>query len=115
VIACDQYTTAADNAYAIAKTIEALRAVERHGSSTLGDQAFSAFKELPAGTTEGPKVRHWREVLGVPDTVDRATQLDLAELYYKRLLSKAHPDRGGSEEAMHELSGAISRAREELK
>lgn len=115
VIACDQYTTAADNAYAIAKTVEALRAIERYGSASLGDQAFSAFKELPAGASEGPKARHWREVLGVPDTVDRATQLDLAELYYKRGLAKAHPDRGGSEDQMHELTGAIARAREELQ
>jgi hypothetical protein len=115
VIACDQYTTAADNAYAIAKTIEALRAIERHGSATLGDQAFSAFKELPAGAGDAPRVRHWREVLGVPDNVDRAVQLDLAEMYYRRSVAKAHPDRGGTHEAMQELNGAIARAREELR
>lgn len=115
VIACDHYTTAADNAYAVAKTIEALRAVERHGSATLGDQAFSAFREIPAGASDAPKARHWRDVLGVPDTIDRETQLDLAELYFKRGAAKSHPDRGGTDEAMAELNGAIARAREELR
>lgn len=113
-IACDHYTTAADNAYAIAKTIEALRAIERHGSSTLADQAFSAFRELPPADS-APAARHWREVLDVPDGIDREAQLDLAELRFKRGVAKVHPDRGGSDGAMAELNGAIARAREELR
>lgn len=115
VIACDQYTTAADNAYAIAMTIAALRTIERHGSATLGDQAFSAFRELPPGASDAPRARHWREVLGVPNNIERAVQLDLAEMYYRRGVQKAHPDRGGTEAAMQELNGAIARAREELR
>lgn len=114
-IACDHYKHAADNAYAIAKTIEALRAIERHGSATLADQAFSAFRELPPAANGAPKSRHWREVLDVPDGIDRAAQLDLAELRYKRAARAAHPDRGGTDDAMAELNGAIARAREDLR
>lgn len=114
VIALDTYHTASENAFAIAVTIESMRRIERHGSSLLADQAFSAFKALPSAA-DAPKVRHWRDVLGVPDGIDRAAQLDLAEYRYKRSVSTAHPDRGGTAEAMQELNGAIARAREALR
>jgi hypothetical protein len=113
-MALDRYHTAADNAYALAKTIEALRAIERYGSATLADQAFSAFTALPPAA-EAPTVRHWREVLGVPDGIPRQDQLDLAELRYRKGITANHPDRGGSTEVAEELNGAIAMARQELR
>lgn len=114
VIACDNFGHIADNLVAISKTIEALRAIERYGSASLGDQAFSAFKALPA-TGETAKLRHWREVLDVPEGLDREGQLLLAEARYRRLVRALHPDReSGDAESMAEANGAISRAREEL-
>jgi hypothetical protein len=47
------------NIYAIAKTIEALRGIERWGSGSMVEQAFTGFVTLPA-----PK-SPW-EVIGVP-------------------------------------------------
>lgn len=119
VMACDTYDRASDNAYALAKTVEYLRGIERNGSASLGAQAFSAFKALPSsgdvGATTRPP-RHWRDVLEVPDAIrNRKLELELAELHYKRATAKAHPDRGGSDEAMAELNGAIARAREALR
>ncbi len=117
VMACDTYDRASDNAYALAKTIEHLRGIERNGAASLGAQAFSAFKALPSsGDPSQPKARHWRDVLDVPDSIgNRTLELELAELHYKRATAKAHPDRGGSDEAMAELNGAIARAREALR
>lgn len=115
VIACDTYNNIRDNVYAIAKTIENLRAIERYGSASLADQAFSAFRALPSAGDAGPKVRHWREILGVPADLDREGQLLLAEVRYKRAVRDAHPDRGGDTDTMEELNGAIARAREELR
>ena len=58
----DQYRSIEHNMYALAKSINCLRTIERYGSSRLGDQAFSAFAALPAAG-EAPQMRHWREVL----------------------------------------------------
>jgi hypothetical protein len=118
VMACDTYDRASDNAYALAKTIEHLRGIERNGAASLGAQAFSAFRALPSSGKDAsaPKARHWREVLGVPAEIgNRELELELAELHYKRATAKAHPDRGGTQEAMLELNGAIARAREALR
>lgn len=113
-MALDGYLVAADNAYALAKTIEALRAIERYGSATLADQAFSAFTALPPADA-APMVRHWREVLGVPEGISRQDQLDLALLRYRKAMAANHPDRGGSTEVAEELNGAIAMARQELR
>ena len=114
VIACDNFGHIADNLIAISKTIEALRAIERYGSANLGNQAFSAFRALPAAG-ETAKVRDWREVLDVPDDLDPEGQLLLAEARYKKIVKATHPDRrDGDADVLAEANGAISRAREEL-
>jgi len=56
--ACDAYRKVEENAYAIAKTIEALRGIERWGASDMMERAFSGFKALSAATS-----RAWWDVL----------------------------------------------------
>jgi hypothetical protein len=46
--ACDRWDRIGDNIYAIAKTIEALRGIERWGSGSMVEQAFTGFVALPA-------------------------------------------------------------------
>jgi hypothetical protein len=60
---CDKWRTLAENLHAIALTINALRAVERHGAIHVV-QAFEGFKALPpaGGTIITPP--NWREVFG---------------------------------------------------
>lgn len=58
VIAIDIYTRAADNLAAIAATIEAMRAIDRHGGATILNRAFTGFTALP------PPKSCW-EILGV--------------------------------------------------
>lgn len=114
VVACDSYTTIGDNAHAIAITLDSLRRIERHGSGQLGAQAFSAFAALPPASGAAP-TRHWRDVLGVPDTIDPADQLMLAEAKYRRAVKDSGHATGDDAERMAEINGAIHRAREELR
>ena len=91
VFACDQYTTPLANIRAIALSIQAIRSLERWGTSGIIDRALSAFVALP-DKTEQPT--DYRSVLGLQPGDDFA----MAKRRYFDILLKAavHPDRGGS-------------------
>ena len=76
-------------------TIEALRGIERWGSGDMVNQAFTGFVALPS--QENPY-----DVLGVRPT---ATQ-DEIDAAYRQKARHAHPDAGGSTEAMQRLNDA---------
>lgn len=108
-IPCDRWRKAEDNLHAIAKTIEALRGIERWGAKHMVKAAFTGFAALPApGNTTG---RSWREVL---EAVEGDTLVDV-KAKYRKLSAKRHPDKGGSEEAMSELNWAWTQAQEALR
>lgn len=96
VMAVDIYETVADNLAAIAATLEAMRAIERHGGAQVMDRAFTGFQALPAS---GPK---WFTVLGVPETAT-AEQIEQA---WRAKAKNAHPDVGGTTAQMAEINGA---------
>ena len=98
VLACDRFTATCDNIYAIAKTIDAMRGIERWGASDMMERAFSGFKALSAPTP-------WWDVLGVTQGAAR----NAIEAAYRSKAKEAHPDLGGSHEAM----AALNVAREE--
>lgn len=110
VFACDRWLKAEDNIWAVAKTIGAMRGIERWGSGDMTDTAFSGFQALPPPSAANR--RPWRSVLLVGnEPMTRET----AEKVYRALAREAHPDApGGSHERMAELNGAIEAAREEL-
>jgi len=93
--ACDRWKKIEDNVRAIAKTIDALRGIERWGSGQMVEQAFTGFAALPA--PEQP----W-QVLGVSS---HATA-DEVRSAYRRLASDFHPDRGGDEQKMMRINAA---------
>jgi hypothetical protein len=103
VIACDSYLKAAHNLRAIAKTVEALRTIERHGSSRMLEQAFTGFAALPAAGAPKP----WWEVLGVPEDA----RPDEVRFAYLELVRVHHPDTGGSTERMAEINAAFEEAK----
>jgi hypothetical protein len=107
VFACDSYWTLQDNIHAIAKTIEALRAIERHGSSNMMERAFTGFAALPAPIQAGVK-RPWRDVLEYGN--EPANEGRICRHY--RILAKGlHPDRqGGDANKMAELNVARDEA-----
>lgn len=107
VMAIDRYNAVADNLAAIAATLEAMRAIERHGGAQILDRAFTGFTAIPAPTS----TRHWREVIGVPPA---ERDLSVIRAAYRRRASVSHPDKGGTHEAMTELNKALMQAEKEL-
>lgn len=119
VIAIDRYTRVADNLAAIAATLDAMRAIERHGGAEVQDRAFTGFTPLPAPDMplhDGPG-RPWRDVLGLT-SFERS--LVAAEDAYRRLASQWHPDKHPNDpdtahRRMAELNAAREQARKELQ
>ncbi len=102
VMACDRWHTPAANIRAIALSVEALRGIDRWGSSTIVDRAFAGFAALPPAPTD------WRSMLGNP------RDLDTARATYRRLALAAHPDHGGNGADMARLNEAWDAAQREL-
>lgn len=108
-MAIDRYDRVADNLAAIAATLEAMRAIERHGGAQILDRAFAGFDALPApGQTTA---RGWREVLGVPGPKPEAVSVLNA---YRVARSRTHPDKGGSVAEFAEVEQAYAQACAEL-
>lgn len=98
VFACDKWKDLSDNMQAIAKSIEAIRGLDRWGVSEMLKRAFTGFKSLPVTTIK----RDWNEVLGVEP---RASWGEIVEAWKKKI-KEAHPDVGGSHEAFIEVQDA---------
>ena len=85
-LACDIYTTVEDNLWALCRTLDALRQIERDGSPSLINRAFKGFAALP-----DPDARKWWEVLNLHET---ASDQEIKSAYF-RLAKQYHPDAGG--------------------
>ena len=92
-MAIDRYDRVADNLAAIAATLEAMRAIERHGGAEILDRAFTGFIALPAP-------EQWWQVLGVAENATGG-EIDAA---YRRLAALHHPDRGGDSAQMARIN-----------
>lgn len=110
VFACDKYDRSEDNIYAIAKTIDAMRGIERWGASDMMERAFSGFKQLSA--TSGEEENPW-QVLGLGDRRGTTTRESIVSAH--RLLSQtAHPDKGGSSDQMARINIARDKCLREV-
>lgn len=86
---CDKFLKVEHNLRAIGKTIEAIRGIQRWGSTEMMDQAFSGFEALPDLSGEA-----WWNVLDVSQSSSWAE----VKVNYTRLRRAAHPDTpGGSD------------------
>lgn len=94
-IAVDRYDRVADNLAAIAATLDAMRAIDRHGGAQILDRAFTGFIALPAP-------EQWFTILGVGASASRAE----IEAAHGRLAMKHHPDRGGTDYEMARINTA---------
>lgn len=103
VMAIDQYQKVEDNLAAVAATLEAMRAIERHGGAVILERAFTGFQSLPSPN-------NWRHILGFENT----PSLEDAKARYRQLAKQRHPDAGGSEAMMSELNRAMHDAEREL-
>lgn len=100
-LACDTYTSVAQNIAALAAHIEATRKIERHGVASAREM-FHAFLALPA---PGVKRSCW-DILGLSPTADR----EAIKAAFRRRAKNLHSDHGGSDDAMAELNVAYQEA-----
>jgi DnaJ-domain-containing protein 1 len=103
-MAIDIYDRVADNIAAIAATLEAMRAIERHGGGAILDRVFEGFVALPAP-------EQWFTILGV----SAQASSDEIEDAYRRLAMKHHPDRGGDGQEMARINAARDEGMEALR
>lgn len=89
VIAIDIYDRIADNIYAIGKTLEAMRGIERWGGGEILERTFTGFTALPPPEMAGGVDPF--EVI----QVSRQASADEQRTAYRRALSASHPDKGG--------------------
>lgn len=87
-MAIDRYDRVADNLAAIAATLDAMRAIERHGGAAILDRAFTGFTALPPPMVGAEP---WYVVLDVDPDDDH----QVIERAYRYTRSAHHPDRGG--------------------
>lgn len=104
-----RYDRVADNIAAIAATLDAMRAIERHGGAEILERTFLGFAQLPA-----QRGRSWREVLGFTGPL-QPSNADAIEQRYRELARVRHPDTtSGSHAQMSELNAARDQAITEL-
>lgn len=97
VFACDKWDKIEDNMRSIEKTIEAIRGIERWGSSDMMERAFTGFAQL-----EAPPGEEWWDVL----QCRRDSHKDIVRAQYLRLCRDNHPDKGGTSEMMAKINHA---------
>jgi hypothetical protein len=122
VFACDRWRTHAENMMAIAKSVEAMRGLDRWGMSEIVERTMGGFAALPSGEPSGPTKKPWREVLfangplgvGGDLGLEKGDVLVLAKSRHRALIKQHHPDAGGSAELAAEINAALAEAEAEL-
>jgi len=105
-IAVDRYPKLEDNVQAIHHIIDGRRTELRHGGLHIVKATFQGLLALPA-----PAGEHWSEVLGIA----RTASIDEINAAFRALAETAHPDKGGSQDAMARLTVARDAATKERK
>jgi hypothetical protein len=102
---CDRWQTVEENLWAITKNVEAMRGMQRWGVGSVS-QSFAGFKALTAAAGED-----WWDVLECTRLADK----EMIERQYRARVRAAHPDTGGSHEAMARLNSARDSALAEVR
>lgn len=98
-LACDTYDDVAQNLGGLAAHIKAMRSIDRYGVQS-AKEALRAFAALPPPSES--RTAPWHEVLGVSPSAS-AAEIKAA---FRLKAKAAHPDVGGSHEAMSALEAA---------
>ncbi len=101
-MAIDLYSRVEQNLAAVAATLDAMRAIERHGGAAVMDRAFDGFAALPEKST----AKTWMFVMNLAAN----STPPVIEAKFKEMAMTRHPDRGGSNEEWQELQDARQQA-----
>lgn len=107
-LACDRFRRVWENTYAIAKTIEAMRGIDRWGVSEMLDRMFTGFAAIPE---DAGKKRPWHQVLNV----DPGITADQLRRRYRQIIKEKHPDVGGDPEVFREIMDAYDAGLREVE
>lgn len=107
-IPCDRWSSVSGNLRAIAKTIEAMRGMERWGAKHMITAMFQGFAAIT-----GPGHFDWRAILGIKP--DAAVSVELVQQRKRELAAIHHPDRGGNPSQMADINRAADAALAELR
>ena len=99
-MAIDRDDRIADNLAAVAATLDAMRAIERHGGAEILNRAFTGFTALPSSAES------WWGILGVEPNA-RPAEIEAA---YRRRRSETHPDKGGDASEFDNVQRAYEQA-----
>jgi len=102
-MAIDRYDRVADNLAALGATLEAMRAIERHGGAEILQRAFLGFAALPERASQS-----WRSVFGFTEE-ERVNAL-MIDRAFRELAKKHHPDVGGNVDKFTEIVNARENA-----
>lgn len=112
---CDKWDRVADNLYAIAKHLEAMRGMERWGVGSL-QTAFKGFHALPPGsggsyaqaafTAESAARFMVGEIKSNNSIAAVLASHDIYKSLYRRVAAALHPDRGGDRKRFELLQEA---------
>lgn len=106
---CDTYERFEDNLYAIALSLESLRAVDRYGVTQRQEQ-YQGWKRLEAPTQERVRDRSWAlsHLAALAQTTPGAlSDPHMIDLAYRQAAKRTHPDSGGNVEAFQLLQDAM--------
>jgi hypothetical protein len=105
---CDSYNDWQTNVYAIAKSLEMLRAIDRYGV-TQGDQQYVGFRALPPGAAATLTPEAAAEIIAKHSSIPAQAILEypvVGAVAIRTAQSKTHPDRGGSSSDFTEVQKA---------
>jgi hypothetical protein len=111
VICCDQWDRIEHNLWAVAKTIEAMRGIERWGVSDFLKHSFQGFQALPPADSKQSSKTWWQVMAYSQMPGKQPWDWAGVEAQYKSLAKKRHPDAGGTTEAFQELVSAFDQAK----
>lgn len=92
---CDRWNKVEHNVWAIYKSIEAIRGLERWGAKEMVESAFKGFKALPSPEqVTNTKVRYFSGL----------NSLEEGKAIFRNLVLEMHPDKGGTQEEFMEMN-----------
>lgn len=113
---CDTYWDWFDNLYAIALSLEALRAVDRYGVTKSAEQ-YQGWRQLEAPGKVDTQGWAYEHLARVAETSVESLKEDPAavDLAYRAAVRKTHPDHGGDIEAFRLVTEAIRVIRQSIQ
>lgn len=109
----DKFNSWEDNLRAIGLTLEALRAVERHGA-TFDGQQYTGWAALPKSKGDDELRLAASVLLKAAEWAERTIKKESFDRIWKAAVMKAHPDQGGSNERFNEVIAARDLIREKM-